>query len=235
MLVAGAAAGRRVVTQPRDLIEMPGWRPILRQVATRVLLVSLLPMAVFYVTLSLADVRAAALITTALYCAGLVTRALSRQPVPAAAVLGVGLLGMRTVILFCTGSTFVYFLQPVAVTVAVATTFAATALAGRPVIERLALDFCPLPPQLVTHLRSAKFFNRVSLMWTISYGINAAGTAWFLTTVSLGNFIIVKSVLGPMLTSVASVASYLVFRRTMRQRNVRVRFANHQGWTAAST
>jgi hypothetical protein len=235
MLVAGAAAGRRVVTQPRDLIEMPGWRPILRQVATRVLLVSLLPMAVFYVTLSLADVRAAALITAALYCAGLVTRALRRQPVPAVAVLGAGLLGMRTVILFCTGSTFVYFLQPVAGTVAVATTFAATALAGRPVIERLALDFCPLPPQLVTHLRSARFFNWVSLMWAISYGINAAGTVWFLTTASLGNFIIVKSVLGPMLTSVASVASYLVFRRTMRQRNVRVRFANHQGWAAAST
>lgn len=221
-------------TQPHHLIEMPGWRPILRQVLTRVVLVSLLPMAVFYTTLSLAGVRAAALVTATLYYAGLLTRVLRRQPVLAAALFAAGLLGLRTVTVFCTGSAFLYFLQPVAGTVAVATTFAATALAGRPVIERLAHDFCPLTPELSAQLRSAQYFNWVSLVWTVSYGINAAGTVWLLTTASLNGFIMFKAILGPMLTLTAAVASYLVLLRTMRERNVRIRFANHQGWARAS-
>jgi hypothetical protein len=53
--------------QPQQMIEMPGWRPILRQVVTRAALVSLLPMAVFYVSMSLAGVRAAALVTACMY------------------------------------------------------------------------------------------------------------------------------------------------------------------------
>jgi uncharacterized membrane protein len=219
--------------QPQ-FIELPGWRPILRQVLTRVALVSLLPMAVFYATLSLAGVRAAALVTATLYYAGLLTRVLRRQPILAAALFAAGLLGLRTVMVFCTGSAFLYFLQPVAGTVAVATTFAATALAGRPVIERLAHDFCPLTPELSAQLRSARYFNWVSLVWTISYGINAAGTVWLLTTASLNGFLVFKAILGPMLTISAASVSYLVFVLTMRHRNVRIRFANHQGWARAS-
>jgi uncharacterized membrane protein len=223
-----------VTAAQHQLIEMPGWRPILRQVLTRVFLVSLLPMAIFYTTLSLAGVQAAALVTATLYYAGLLTRVLRKQPVLAAALFAAGLLGLRTVTVFCTGSAFLYFLQPVAGTVAVATTFAATALAGRPIIERLAHDFCPLTPELSAQLHSAKYFNWVSLVWTVSYGINAAGTVWMLTTSSLNGFLIFKSILGPMLTLAAATTSYLVFVWTMRQHNVRIRFANHQGWARAS-
>jgi uncharacterized membrane protein len=221
-------------TEPHHLIDMPGWRPIVRQVMTRVVLVSLLPMAVFYTTLSLAGVRAAALVTAALYYAGLLSRVLRRKPVLAAALFAAGLLGLRTITVFCTGSAFLYFLQPVAGTVAVATTFAATALAGRPIIERLAHDFCPLTPELSAQLRSARYFDWVSLVWTVSYGINAAGTVWLLTTASLNGFIMFKAILGPMLTLTAAFVSYVVFVCTMRERNVRVRFANNQGWARAS-
>ena len=63
------------------LIEMPGWRPILRQVLTRTAIVSLLPMAVFYTTLSLFGVRAAALVTAGLYYAALLSRLIRRKPV----------------------------------------------------------------------------------------------------------------------------------------------------------
>ena len=215
------------------MIEMPGWRPILRQVVTRALLVSLLPMAVFYVSMSLAGVRAAALVTACLYYAGLLTRIIRRQPVLAAALLAAGLLALRTIVMFCTGSAFIYFLQPVAGTVAVATTFAATAIVGRPILERLAHEFCPLTPELSAHLRSARFFSRVSIVWTISYGINAAGTVWLLTTSSLHGFIMMKAVLGPVLTLTAAGTSYLLFLSTIRARNVRIRWTNHDGWAHA--
>jgi hypothetical protein len=148
-------------------------------------------------------------------------------------MLAAGLLALRTIVMFCTGSAFIYFLQPVAGTVAVATTFAATTIVGRPILERLAHEFCPLTPELSAHLRSARFFSRVSIVWTISYGINAAGTVWLLTTSSLHGFIMMKAVLGPVLTMTAAGASYLLFLSTIRGRNLRIRWANHDGWAPA--
>lgn len=215
---------------PQHVIDMPGWRPILRQVVTRAVVVSVLPMTVFYVTLSLAGVRTAALVTAALYYAGLFSRIIRRQPVLAAAIFAAGLLGLRTVVVFCTGSAFLYFLQPVAGTVAVATAFAASALVGRPILERLAHEFCPLTPELSAHLRSARFFNRISVVWAATYGVNAVGTVWLLTTSSLHGFIMIKAVLGPALTLTAAATSYLLFVTTLRQRNLGIRWAHHEGW-----
>ena len=220
-------------SDPPQLIEMPGWRPIVRQVLTRTILVSLLPMAVFYVTLSLYGVRAAALVTASLYYVGLLSRVIRRKPVLAAALLAAGLLGLRTIIVFLTGSAFIYFLQPVAGTVAVATAFAATALAGRPVLERLAHEFCPIAPELSDQLRSAKFFSWLSLIWTVTYGVNAVGTVWLLTTSSLHGFIMIKAVLGPVLTTAAGLMTFLLFHRTVRRRNLRITWAHEQGWAAS--
>jgi hypothetical protein len=218
---------------PPQLIEMPGWRPIVRQVLTRTVLVSLLPMAVFYTTLSLYGVRTAALVTASLYYVGLLSRVLRRKPVLAAALLAAGLLALRTVIVFITGSAFIYFLQPVAGTIAVATAFAATALAGRPVLERLAHEFCPIAPDLSEQLRSAQFFSWLSLVWTLTYGVNAVGTVWLLTTSSLHGFIMIKAFLGPLLTATAALITYLLFRSTVRRRNLRISWAHHQGWAAS--
>jgi hypothetical protein len=219
---------------PPQLIVMPGWRPIVRQVLTRVVLVSLLPMAVFYTTLSMYGVRAAALVTASLYYVGLLSRVIRKKPVLAAALLGAGLLALRTIIVFLTGSAFIYFLQPVAGTVAVATAFAATALAGRPVLERLAHEFCPIAPELSDHLRSARFFSWLSLVWTVTYGINAVGTVWLLTTSSLHGFILIKAFVGPLLTSTAALITFLLFRGTVRRRNLRITWAHHQGWAAVT-
>jgi hypothetical protein len=222
-----------VLENPPQLIEMPGWRPILRQVLTRTVLVSLLPMAVFYTTLSLYGVRAAALVTAGLYYVGLLSRIIRRKPVLAAALLAAGLLALRTIIVFITGSAFIYFLQPVAGTVAVATAFAATALAGRPVLERLAHEFCPIAPELSDHLRSAQFFSWLSLVWTLTYGVNAVGTVWLLTTSSLHGFIVVKAFVGPLLTATAALITFVLFRATVRQRNLRISWAHDQGWAAS--
>ena len=214
------------------IIEMPGWRPILRQVLIRVVLVSLLPMAAFYATLNLYGLRTAAVTTASLYYGALVTRFVRRKPVLTAALLTAGLLTLRTIVVFCTGSAFLYFLQPVAGTVAVATTFAASALAGRPVLDRLAHDFCPISTELAGELREARFFDWLSVVWATTYGINAVGTVWLLTNASLNGFLVMKAVLGPVITMLAAVGTYLLFRVTMRRQQVWLRWAHHQPWTA---
>jgi uncharacterized membrane protein len=209
------------------VIDMPGWRPIARKALSTLFLVSLLPMAVFYTTITLFGLRTAVLSTVALYYSGILLQVLRRKPVLAAAMLGAGILSIRAVVTFLTGSAFMYFLQPVACTVATATVFAATALAGRPVLDRLAHEFCPFPAELSEHLRKARFFSRLSAVWTCTYLFNAVGTIWLLTNASLGGFMLIKTVASPVLTVSAVVASYLVFRWTMRHQNVTIRW-NHQ-------
>ena len=214
----------------RQIIEMPGWRPITRQVATTLVVVSLLPMVVFYTTMSLFGLRAAALATVSLYYCGLLIRLTRRRPILAAALLTAGLLSVRAAVMFLTDSAYLYFLQPVAGTIAVASAIAATALSGRPILDRLAHEFCPFPAELSARLRAARFFGRLSVVWSACYFINAAGTVWLLSTASLGGFILLKSVLGPALTVLALAASYLYFRVTVRNQNVQVRWAHHQRW-----
>jgi hypothetical protein len=216
-----------------QVLELPGWRPIVRRVATTLATVTLFPMTVFYVSMSVFGLRIAALAVVGLCYAGLlVTLALGR-PVLAAALLTAGLLSLRAVIMFCTGSALMYFLQPVAGTLAVATVIAATALAGRPVLDRLAHEFCPFPSELSCWLRQARFFTRLSLVWSVTYLINAAGTVWLLTHASLGAFILLKSVLSPAVTVCAVLTSYAIFRLTVRRQNVQVRWAHQQPWAAS--
>jgi hypothetical protein len=216
-----------------SVIDMPGWRPIVKQVVTTMVTVSLLPMAVFYTAMSLFGLRTAALATVLLYYAGLILRYTRGKPVLAAALLTAGLLSLRTVVMFFTGSAVLYFLQPVAGTVAVGTVIAATALAGRPVLDRLAHEFCPLPRDMSERLRKTRFFSRISVVWSVTYLINAAGTVWLLTNASLGGFLVLKSVLSPLITISAVAASYGIFRATVRNENVRIRWAHHQPWKGA--
>ena len=123
-------------------------------------------------------------------------------------------------------------LQPVAGTIFVATMIAVTALAGRPVLDRVAHEFCPFPPELSTWLREARFFTRLSLVWSTTYLINAVTTVWLLTNSSLGSFIVMKSVVSPAVTAAAVVTSYVIFRWTVRHHDVRIHWAHHQPWDA---
>jgi uncharacterized membrane protein len=195
--------------------------------------VSIAPMGIFYAANSLFGLRTAALTTLGWYYGGLLLKAVRRKPVLAAGLLAAGLLSVRAVVMFLSGSALIYFLQPVAGTVAAATVFAATALAGRPVLDRLAHEFCPFPEEMSVRLRKARFFSRLSVVWSLTYFVNAVGTVWLLTTASLNGFILMKSVLSPVVTVTAVLASYLVFRMTMRGQNVRIRWG-HQPWARAA-
>jgi hypothetical protein len=117
-----------------------------------------------------------------------------------------------------------FFLQSVAGTVATATSFAVTALAGRPLLERLTHDFVPVPPALSERLRATRFFGYASLLWTLTYVVNAVGTVWLLTSSSLGAFLLLKTLLSPLLTGVTIAITYLLFRRLLHREGVHLRW-----------
>jgi uncharacterized membrane protein len=217
-----------------DVIHMPHWQVIARQALSNVIIVSLVPMGLFAAVHALAGLRPAVVAVAAWYYAGILFRLMRRQPVLGVVALGAGLLTIRTAVTFVTSSATIYFLQPVASTVATATVFAATALAGRPIIDRLAHDFCPLPPELSDRLRQRRFFNAVSVVWAVTYIVNAAGTIWLLTSASINGFVMIKSVMGPALTALAVVTSYLLFRRLARREGFEVRWGHPQVAAAAA-
>lgn len=201
---------------------LPCVRSIVRKAGSTVLIASILPAAVFYLTLSLSSLRIAVAVTLAWYYAGLLWTHTRGKPLLAAAMLGAGLLTLRAVLAFWTNSSFLYFLQPVAGTVATATAFALTAIAGRPLLDRLVHDFCPLPEALSLRLRANHYFRYVSVFWTLAYLINAAGTVWLLSTASLGGFLMLRALLSPLLVTVTVIASYVLFRVMMRHEGVRL-------------
>ena len=190
-----------------------------------ILVASAIPTALFYTMLSAYGLRAAVLTALGWYYAVLLLRAARRQPIVGAAMLGAGLLTARAALVFWTGSAYLYFLQPVAGTVATAASFGLTAIAGRPLLERLAHDFVPLPPDLSERLHAGRFFGYTSLLWTVAYGVNAAVTVWLLTSSSLNSFLLIKPFLGPVVTGTTSAITFLLFRRLMRRDGIDLSFA----------
>jgi hypothetical protein len=189
-----------------------------------VLLASVIPMGLFYAALLVFGLKTAITVAVLWYYAGLALRVTRGRPLLGTAMLGASLMTVRAVVGFWTGSAFVFFLQPVAGTIATATALALTALAGRPLLERLAHDFVPVPSALASRLRHTRFFGHASMVWALTYMINAFGTVWLLTRSSLGSFLILKTVLSPVLTAIAIATTYALFRTTMRREGVQLRW-----------
>jgi uncharacterized membrane protein len=207
------------------VIDMARPAAIARHAGGTILVASVLPTALFYGLLKSAGLSWAIAGALTWYYGVLLLRKLRGHPVVGAAMLGAGLMTSRAVVALWTGSAFLYFLQPVAGTVATATSFAVTALAGRPLIERLAHDFVPVPAPLSDRLRRARFFHYTSVLWALAYVVNAVGTVWLLTYSSLGAFIVIKSLLSPLLTGTTAAITFLLFRRVMRREGVHLRWA----------
>ena len=211
-------------TMSPHVIEMPSRRAIAVHAGRTVLVVSVLPGLIFLGAYQLAGLKTAIAAALAWYYLNLAIRFARGSRALVAMTIGAGILTIRAVTAFMTGNTFIYFLQPVAGTVATATAISATALAGRPMLDRLAHEFCPFPDELSHRLRHRRYFTRVSAVWALVYLLNAAGTVWLLTASSLGGFILLKSLLSPVLTGVAVVASYMLLRVTLRNDGVHIQF-----------
>ena len=225
--------GHDVSPTTATVIDMGSPAALLSHAGKTFLVASLIPTGLFYATVSTVNLTAAVAVAITWYYAVLVSRFVRGRPVVGAAALGAGLMTFRAVVVFWTGSTFLYFIQPVAGTVATATSFALTALAGRPLLERLAHDVVPVPTDLRARLRKARFFDYTSALWVLAYAINAVGTVWLLTTSSLGAFLLLKSLLSPALTGTTVAVTYLLFRRLMRREGVHLRWHRAAAATAA--
>src|SRR5690606_36304461 len=122
------------------------------------------------------------------------------RPVPGLLVLGAAGLTARTVVALVSGSVFVYFLQPTLTTVAVAAVFLLSVPAGRPIAERLAADFCPLPDTFTGSPPVRRFFARITVLWAFVQLANAAFSVWLLLTQPVTTYYAAKTAASWFLT-----------------------------------
>ncbi len=196
----------------------------LRQAARHLLEVVLAPLGLFYLLLTLTNLTGGLLAALAWALGALLCRVLTRAPIPAVLWLTTALLVIRTVIGYTTGSVFLYFLQPTLQNFVIAFGLLATLGLRRPLLARLADDFCAFPTALTSNVRVQRFFRRVSLLWAMVFLTNGAATLWVLARATLGNFLVVTTAGSFTLVALAAAVSLLWFRQELRGEGIRLRF-----------
>jgi intracellular septation protein A len=210
----------------RHVIELPSV-PALLVRAFRVFAEStLIPLGLFWLLLRYTSVTWAVVAALSWSYTGVIRRLVSRERVPGMLMLGSMLVTARAIVTLMTHSTFMYFLQPTLGTFLVAGLFLLSVPLGRPLTEKLAHDFCPLPDRLLENVRFQQFLLRISLLWGLVFVTNGSATLWLLLTRSVGDFLLLKSLASGALTVGAIVASYLWFRWSLRHEGVVLRWGS---------
>lgn len=209
-------------------LTVPHWRSVLRHAIPNVLEGKLIPAVIFIALLQLAGTRIAVIGALAFALLAMLGRVARKKTIPGLLWLTtVGLLA-RTAAALATGSVVIYFLQPTIATGLVACAFLLSVLVRRPLVERLLLDFCPLDDDTRSHPLLQRFFRHVSLWWAFTSMVNFSITLWLLLSHSPTTFVLVKSFLGPVTTTVTLGVAFIWFRALMARSGTAVVFADRQ-------
>ena len=205
-------------------LPIPHWRTVLRHALPNVVEGKVVPILLFLGLFELVGVTAALVGALTWSVLALGRRYLLRKRVTGLLVFTTVTLGARTVAALLTGSLIVYFLQPTITTALVGAAFVVSVLLGRPLVERLVLDFVPIDDQSRAHPTLQRFFRQVTLWWAFTSAVNFGITLWLLLSRSPTTFVVVKSFLGPATTTVTFAVAFVWFRRLMARAGTRVVF-----------
>jgi uncharacterized membrane protein len=180
---------------------------------------TLLPAALFYVCVTHFGPTVAMIAALSWSYGAVARRVMFRRRVPA--ILALATLGLtaRTAIGLMSG-TFIYLLQPVVTTLALAAAFLASLWVGRPIISRLAHDFCPLSPEIASRPSIKRLFSRLTLLWAGVHLLSAVATFLLLISLSTPTFVLVKTALSIVITCGAIVLTIASAIRTATAENL---------------
>jgi hypothetical protein len=208
------------VEQHQHHFELPKLRDLARHAAPKALEATVVPVALFYLTLKLLGPTGAICMALGWNYLALVRRLVRREKVPGLLVLSSLALTARSLLALASGaSLFVYFLQPSLATALIGGAFLLSVPLGKPLAEKLAHDFVPLPPGLLKRPRIRRLFLHISLLWALVLITNAAGTVALLLNVPIATYLLAKTGLSSGLTLAGVVVSFWWFRRGLRRHN----------------
>ncbi len=203
-------------------LELPRIRGLLHHSGRHLLEATIIPLALFYGSLSLIGIWGALGAALLWSYGALLRRVLTGRRIPGLLLLGALGITARTAIAFATGSVFIYFLQPTLLTIGVAGAFLLSASVGRPLCQRLAADFCPLPDRFLAHPGVRRYFGQLTVLWAFVQLSNAAITIVLLVSQPVPTYVWAHSLSSWVLTISGIVVSTLWFRLSMRRHGIRV-------------
>jgi hypothetical protein len=215
LLVAASADGPDV----RPLSKLHVLAVIGRRSLPSLIEATLFPAVLFYVCLVHFGPGVAMIAALSWSYGAIARRVLSGKPVPAILKLAVLGLTVRTIFGVMSG-TFIYFLQPVVTTLALSVAFLASLWIGRPIIGRLAHDFCPLSPEIASLPSIERLFAVLTVLWAGVHLVSAAATFALLVSVSTPTYVLLKTFvsLGITTSAIALTVSWAI--RTARTENL---------------
>ena len=180
---------------------------------------TIIPSILFYVFLVSVGPFAAMCATLAWSYGAVLRRMLSGQRIPGVLQLSVAGLTVRTIVGLVSG-TFMYFLQPVATTLALALVFLASLRFGQPMIARMASDFCPLESEISGRPAVIRLFSGLTLMWAGVHLLSAGTTFAMLVSLPTTTFVALKSFVSLAITISAVLLTVSWAMRTARSENL---------------
>jgi hypothetical protein len=182
----------------------PTRRSILVAIAVRsgprLIEATVIPAILFYLCLTWASVSVAILVALGWSYIAVLRRLARHRPVPPILVLAVTGISVRTLVALASGSTFIYFLQPILTTVVMGGVFLLSLAVGRPLVGRLASEFCPLTPEDAMRPAVARLFRGLTVLWA---GVNLASattTLVLLLFLPVATFVAAKTISGLFIT-----------------------------------
>jgi hypothetical protein len=196
-------------------------RPVLLAVARRglpnIVEATIVPAILFFVIITTLGAAIAMLAVLAWGYGAILRRVLRAARIPTVLMLGTLGLTVKTLVGLLSGSTFAYFLQPVATTVVIAGVLLGSVLIGRPLIARFAHDFCPVAPEVANRPAVVRLFTGLTLLWAGAQLLTAATTFGMLVTLSVPAFVALKTVVCLGISIAATVITVSWALRTARK------------------
>lgn len=187
-------------TRPHHISKLAVFFAVVRRSGPHVIEASLIPSALFYCCLVWAGLGVAYAAALVWLYAAVASRLLRRRPVPPLLVLGAIGITVRTTVALLSGSSFFYFAQPVLSSLVMGCVFLTSIVLGRPMVEKLALQFWPLTPELMARPVVAQLLRRLTYLWA---GINlliGATTLGLLLWVPMATYVALKPLVSLGLT-----------------------------------
>ncbi len=200
--------------------EIPRLRTLARHAIPHVIEGTVVPLVLFLLMLHFVGVWGAVLIGMGWTYVAVGRRLVTGRRVPGILLLAAVTVTARTAVAIASGSVVVYFLQPTLGTALVAGAFLLSVPLGRPLAERLARDFCPIPTGVLAQTPVRQFFLRITLLWAFTQLANASLTLWLLLSQSLATFLVAKTLVSWGLTGSAILVSTIWFHRSMRRHGI---------------
>jgi hypothetical protein len=175
---------------------------VVRRSGPHLIEASLIPTALFYCCLVLAGLWTAYAAALVWLYAALACRLVQRKPIPPLLVLGAIGITVRTTLSVASGSSFLYFAQPIAGSLGMGCVFLVSVGIGRPMVERLALEFWPLTPEMLARPAVNRLLRGLTFLWA---GVNiaiAAANFTLLLWLPLATYVAVKQVASFAITAI---------------------------------